>query len=64
MHEAGGLEARRVALLEADEVIEAGRAGEGGGDAAVAFVALTRGKNLLWLVSGSPAGVSLPDVDD
>ena len=35
-----------------------------GGDAAVAFVALTRGKQLLWLVSGSQARVSLPDMDE
>lgn len=64
VHKAKGLEARRVALLEADEVIDAGRAGEGEGDAAVAFVALTRGKELLWLVHGSQAGVTLPDEDE
>jgi len=53
-----------VALLEADEVIDAGRAGEGEGDAAVAFVALTRGKELLWLVHGSQAALTSPDADE
>ncbi|UBV44445.1 ATP-binding domain-containing protein (plasmid) [Deinococcus taeanensis] len=52
VHKAKGLEARRVALLEADEVLGAGEAGEEDGDAAVAFVAVTRGKDTLWLVGG------------
>jgi DNA helicase-2/ATP-dependent DNA helicase PcrA len=51
VHKAKGLEARRVALLGAAEIMEAGRQQEEKGDAAIAFVALTRAKERLWLVN-------------
>ena len=55
VHKAKGLEARRVALLDADEVLSAGEAAEEDGDVAVAFVAVTRGKDTLWLVGSRAA---------
>ena len=54
IHKAKGLEAARVAVLEADEVLGAGRADAQPGDRALAFVAVTRVKDTLYL-AGTPA---------
>ncbi|THF85505.1 hypothetical protein E7T09_16240 [Deinococcus sp. KSM4-11] len=51
IHKAKGLEAERVAVLEAEEVMEAGRQDAQRGDRALAFVALTRTKDVLFLAS-------------